>query len=97
MTLAGKSRGKGAVATQVFTSALNCSTVMPVSVATRTFLRSFIESFAIASRLPESTVLKGSTFQGLISETSLRVLSTPESFEEIPTGKDGQRVNLSHA
>jgi len=35
---------------------------MPVRVAARIFSRSFIESFAIASRLPDSTVLKGSTF-----------------------------------
>ena len=35
---------------------------MPVSVAARIFSRSFIGSFAIASRLPESTVLNGSTF-----------------------------------
>ena len=35
---------------------------MPVSVAKRIFSRSFIESFAIASRLPERTVLNGSTF-----------------------------------
>ena len=35
---------------------------MPVSVAARIFSRSFIESFAIASRLPDSTVLNGSTF-----------------------------------
>ncbi len=34
---------------------------MPVRVAARIFSRSFIESFAIASRLPDSTVLKGST------------------------------------
>jgi hypothetical protein len=35
---------------------------MPVSVAARIFSRSRIESFAIASRLPESTVLNGSAF-----------------------------------
>ena len=35
---------------------------MPVRVAARIFSRSFIESFAIASRLPDITVLKGSTF-----------------------------------
>jgi len=35
---------------------------MPVSAATRIFRKSFIESFAIASRFPDSTVLNGSTF-----------------------------------
>ena len=35
---------------------------MPVSVAARIFSRSSIGSFAIASRLPDSTVLNGSTF-----------------------------------
>ena len=35
---------------------------MPVSVAARIFSRSCIVSFAIASRLPDSTVLNGSTF-----------------------------------
>ena len=35
---------------------------MPVSVAARIFIRSGVESFAIASRLPDSTVLNGSTF-----------------------------------
>src|SRR5438445_1282885 len=34
---------------------------MPVSVAARIFSRSGIVNFAIASRLPESTVLNGST------------------------------------
>src|SRR5271165_2351008 len=46
----------------VFASALNSSTDMPVRVAARIFKRSLIGSFAIASRLPESTVLNGSTF-----------------------------------
>ena len=41
---------------------MNSSTDMPVSVAARIFSRSGIESFAIASRSPDSTVLKGSTF-----------------------------------
>ena len=35
---------------------------MPVSVAAAIFTRSSIESLAIASRSPESTVLNGSTF-----------------------------------
>ena len=35
---------------------------MPVRVAARIFSRSCIESFAIASRSPDSTVLNGSTF-----------------------------------
>ena len=38
------------------------STDMPVSVAASIFSRSCIESFAIAARLPERTVLNGSTF-----------------------------------
>jgi putative tryptophan/tyrosine transport system substrate-binding protein len=51
-----------AVSIHLFASALNSSTDMPVSVAARIFSRSRIESLAIASRLPESTVLNGSTF-----------------------------------
>ena len=35
---------------------------MPVSVAARIFIRSSIGSLAMASRLPDSTVLNGSTF-----------------------------------
>ena len=50
------------MAIHLVTSALNSSTVMPVSVTARSFSRSFIESFAIASRLPDRTVLNGSTF-----------------------------------
>jgi hypothetical protein len=41
---------------------LNSSTDMPVSVAMRIFSRPRSESLAIASRLPERTVLNGSTF-----------------------------------
>src|SRR5271165_2283063 len=55
-------RGCLAVVIHFFASALNSSTDMPVRVAARIFKRSFIGSFAIASRLPESTVLNGSTF-----------------------------------
>lgn len=45
-----------------FTSELNWSTVMPVSVAASIFSRSGMVNFAIASRLPERTVLNGSRF-----------------------------------
>ena len=45
-----------------FASALNVSTVMPVRVARRIFSRSCVDSFAITSRSPDITVLKGSTF-----------------------------------
>jgi hypothetical protein len=61
-----------AVSIHFFASALNSSTDMPVSVAARIFSRSRIESLAIASRLPESTVLNGSAFlsSGLFAATA---------------------------
>jgi hypothetical protein len=61
-----------AVAIHLVTSALNSSTVMPVSVTARSFSRSFIESLAIASRLPDRMVLNGSTFfsSGLFAATT---------------------------
>src|SRR5262245_15382505 len=45
---------------------------MPVRVAARITSRSFIVSFAIAARLPDRTVLKGSTFfnSGFFSTTA---------------------------
>jgi hypothetical protein len=55
-------RGSLAVSSHFFASALNVSTEMPVSVAARIFSRSGSVNFAIASRLPASTVLNGSTF-----------------------------------
>ena len=42
-------------------SAVKSSTDMPVRVAAAIFSRSSIESFAMASRLPDITVLNGST------------------------------------
>ena len=55
-------RGSLAAASHFFASALNSSTDMPVSVATAIFSRSCNVNFAIASRLPDITVLNGSTF-----------------------------------
>ena len=56
------SAGAWPISIHCFTSAVNSSTVMPVSVATRIFTRSSFGSFAIASRSPDRTVLNGSTF-----------------------------------
>jgi hypothetical protein len=45
---------------------------MPVKVATAIFSKSAIDSLAIASRLPDSTVLNGSTFlsEGFFATTA---------------------------
>jgi hypothetical protein len=55
-------RGSLAASSHFSASAWNSSIDMPVSVAARIFSISFIVNFAIASRLPDSTVLNGSTF-----------------------------------
>ena len=55
-------RGSFAVASHFFPSASNSSVVMPVSVTRMIFSRSRTGSLAIASRFPDSTVLKGSSF-----------------------------------
>jgi hypothetical protein len=55
-------RGCFASASHFFASALKVSTDMPVDVAATILTRSASDSFAIASRLPDITVLNGSTF-----------------------------------
>ena len=60
--MAASSADRFAASIHLFASAWKSSTDMPVSVATRIFSRSFIDSLAIASWSPDRTVLNGSTF-----------------------------------
>jgi hypothetical protein len=55
-------RGSLAAASHVFTSLLNTSTSMPLSVAATTVSSSWVDSRAIASRLPDSMVRNDASF-----------------------------------
>ena len=62
------------MASHLFTSTMNSSTVIPLWVASTISKMSLIESFSMASRFPDRTVLKGSRSlnTGLSSTTHQR-------------------------